>query len=176
MELTTALGLFGGSLAVGFVSGLVPVLNTEAYLLAVAALSPREALVPAVVLTTLGQMIAKSLLYLAGSGAVSSRLLGRRGARVGELKDRLERARAGATAVVFASAATGLPPFYVVSVAAGSLRWSLARFLLVGGSGRLLRADDDGQTTDARDEREPGDLSHHALQACRQRWRILVCV
>jgi len=72
-------------------------------------------------------------------GAVSSRLLGRRGARVGELKDRLERARTGAAAVVFASAATGLPPFYVVSVAAGSLRWSLARFLLVGGTGRLLR-------------------------------------
>jgi membrane protein YqaA with SNARE-associated domain len=41
--------------------------------------------------------------------------------------------------VVFSSALTGVPPFYVVSVAASSLRLSLARFLLVGGSGRLLR-------------------------------------
>jgi membrane protein YqaA with SNARE-associated domain len=84
-------------------------------------------------------MTAKSLLYLAGSGAVSTGFIGRRAARLGELRDRLERARAGAGAIVFASAATGLPPFYLVSLAAGSLRWPLARFLLVGGSGRLLR-------------------------------------
>jgi membrane protein YqaA with SNARE-associated domain len=139
MELTRALGLFGGSLVVGFVSGLVPLLNTEAYLLALAAFATPEALLPAVVLTTLGQMIAKSLLYLAGSGALSPRLIGRHAGRLAELKDRLERTRTGAAAVVFASAATGLPPFYLVSVAAGSVRFSLARFLLVGGSGRLLR-------------------------------------
>jgi membrane protein YqaA with SNARE-associated domain len=139
MELTQALGLLGGSLTVGVVSGLVPLLNTEAYLLAVSAWAPREALLPAVVLTTLGQMLAKALLYLAGSRGASPRLLGRRGARLGQLKARLERARTGAAALVFASATTGVPPFYLVSVAAGSLGWSLARFLLVGGSGRLLR-------------------------------------
>jgi membrane protein YqaA with SNARE-associated domain len=139
MELIGALGLSGGSLVVGFVSGLVPFLNTEAYLLALAAFATPEALLPAVVLTTLGQMIAKALLYLAGSGALSPRLIGRHAGRLGELKGRLERTRTGAAAVIFASAATGLPPFYVVSVAAGSVRFSLARFLLVGGSGRLLR-------------------------------------
>jgi membrane protein DedA with SNARE-associated domain len=40
---------------------------------------------------------------------------------------------------VFASATAGWPPFYLVSLAAGSLRYSLARFVLVGGSGRLIR-------------------------------------
>lgn len=139
MDLTLTLGFSGGSLVVGVVSGLVPVVNTEAYLLALAALAPRDALLPAVALTTLGQMVAKWLLYLAGSGAVGPRLLGNRAARLGALKKRLERAPTGASAVVFASAVTGLPPFYLVSLAAGSLRFSLARFLLVGGSGRLLR-------------------------------------
>jgi hypothetical protein len=59
MELTTALGLFAGSLLFGAVSGLVPFLNTEAYLLAVAAFAPGDRLLPVVVLTTLGQMISK---------------------------------------------------------------------------------------------------------------------
>lgn len=76
MDLTSVLGLFGGSFAVGAVSGLVPLLNTEAYLLGVAALAPRETLLPVVLLTTAGQMASKSLLYVAGSGALSPRLLG----------------------------------------------------------------------------------------------------
>jgi membrane protein YqaA with SNARE-associated domain len=139
MEPMTALGLFVSSLVVGVVSGLVPVVNTEAYLLAVAAFAPHEHLVPVVVLTTLGQMIAKWLLYLAGSGAAGPRWLGARAVRLAELKDRLQRRQTGAAAVVFASATTGWPPFYLVSVAAGSLRFSPACFLLVGGSGRLLR-------------------------------------
>lgn len=139
MELISDLGFSGSSLAVGVVSGLVPVFNTEAYLLIATAFAPSEAVVPVILLTTLGQMIAKSILYLAGGGVVSPRILGRRVARLGEMKERLERARTGASAVVFASAVTGLPPFYLVSMAAGSLRFSFARFLLVGGSGRLLR-------------------------------------
>lgn len=139
MELATALGFLAGSLVIGLVSGLVPVVNTEAYLLAVAAFAPRDRLLPVVVLTTLGQMIAKSLLYFAGSGAMSPRLLGARAARLAEMKNRLESAPTGVAALVFASAAAGWPPFYLVSLAAGSLRYSLARFILVGGSGRLLR-------------------------------------
>jgi membrane protein YqaA with SNARE-associated domain len=128
-----------GSLVVGLVSGLVPILNTEAYLLAVAAFAPSDRLLPVVLLTTLGQMIAKSLLYFAGSGVLSRRFLGARAARLEEVKRRLERAPTGVAALVFASASAGWPPFYLVSLAAGSLRYSLARFVLVGGSGRLLR-------------------------------------
>jgi membrane protein YqaA with SNARE-associated domain len=139
MELAALLGFCGGSFGMGLVSGLVPAVNTEAYLLMVAGLAPRQALVPVVVFVTAGQMLAKGLLYLAGSGAVTSRFLARRVGNLDTLRQRLERARTGASAVVFSSAVTGIPPFYVVSLAAGSLRFSLARFLLVGGSGRLIR-------------------------------------
>jgi membrane protein YqaA with SNARE-associated domain len=139
MELTRVIGYCGGSFAVGLVSGLVPALNTEAYLLMIVALAPRGVVVPAVVFVTLGQMLAKALLYLAGSGALGSRFLSARGERLAGLERRLASMRTGAAAVLFSSALTGIPPFYLVSVAAGSLRYSLARFLLVGGSGRLLR-------------------------------------
>ena len=98
------LGYLLGSLVVGLVSGLVPILNTEAYLLAVAAFAPSDRLLPVVALTTIGQMIAKSLLYLAGSGAMSKRWLGGRAARLEEVKSRLERAPTGVAALVFASA------------------------------------------------------------------------
>jgi membrane protein YqaA with SNARE-associated domain len=55
------------------------------------------------------------------------------------LKRRLEQAPGAAAAVIFTSAVSGLPPFYLVSVAAGALRVSLARFLILGASGRFLR-------------------------------------
>lgn len=139
IELTRAFGLLGASFVVGVVSGLLPVLNTEAFLLAVAVLAPPASLPSAVVLTTAGQMAAKSLLYLSGSGALSLPVLERPMARLVELREKLERRRTGTAAVVFASASTGFPPFYLVSVAAGAMHWPLAGFLLVGGSGRLLR-------------------------------------
>lgn len=41
--------------------------------------------------------------------------------------------------MVFASALTGLPPLYVVSVAAGLGRFPLARFVALTLLGRLLR-------------------------------------
>jgi membrane protein YqaA with SNARE-associated domain len=139
MQLTRLLGYCGGSFAIGLVSGLVPVVNTEAYLLMIAALAPHGAVAPAVVFVTAGQMVAKGLLYMAGSGAVSSRFLTAREGRLAGMRKRLERMQASASAVVFSSAVIGIPPFYLVSVAAGSLRWSLPHFLLVGASGRLVR-------------------------------------
>lgn len=133
-------GILGLSFLIGVGSGVVPVVSIEAYLLAVAAMAPPETLVAALFVTTVGHMVAKCLLYLTGSGAVKLPLLGRRTAGLHELRNRLERRPpAGTTAVVFASATTGFPPFYLVSLAAGSIRWPLGRFLLVGGCGRLLR-------------------------------------
>jgi membrane protein YqaA with SNARE-associated domain len=139
MELAALVGYSVSSLAVGLASGLLPVLNTEAYLLALVALAPRDALPAAVLSVTAGQMAAKGLLYGVGSGAMSARPFRARQARVAALTQRLSTLRVSTAALVFASAVTGVPPFYLVSLAAGSLRYSLARFLLVGGSGRLLR-------------------------------------
>jgi membrane protein YqaA with SNARE-associated domain len=42
-------------------------------------------------------------------------------------------------ALVFASASVGLPPFYIMSVAAGAARMNLAWFIVLGSLGRLIR-------------------------------------
>lgn len=73
------------TLAAAFLSGFLPFVNIEAYLVGAAALLP------------------------------------------------------GAPPLVFTSALTGLPPFYVVSVAAGTLGFRPGPFLLAGFAGRLLR-------------------------------------
>lgn len=138
LGLERLLGFVGASFFVGFSGGLVPVINIEIFLLAAALASPHS-LVAIVVLTAAGQMTAKSLVYLAGKGALSLHVGKRHEARIAALSARFTRRRAAIPAIVFTSAATGFPPFYLVSVAAGSARFSLAEFLLAGGCGHLLR-------------------------------------
>lgn len=136
-EAAGSCGLYAAAIFVGVASGLLPLVNNEAFLLWVAATSPLADLLPVAVFTAFGQMLAKSVLYLVGRGVL--RLPLRFGRKVHELQARLEGRRAGLTGLLFASACGGVPPFYVVSVLAGTLRWSFARFLTVGFCGRVLR-------------------------------------
>jgi membrane protein YqaA with SNARE-associated domain len=126
------------TLAVAAAGGLLPFINVEAWLLGVSALCPGAALVPVVLAASLGQVAAKVLLYRAGGG-MRGWGARHRGARFAGAVQRLDGAAAHATAVVFASALTGVPPFYVVSVAAGVVRFHLPRFLALALVGRLLR-------------------------------------
>ncbi len=123
--------------ATSFLSGFVPLVNVEAYLVGAAALLPACPPLVVILPTTLGQMSAKALLYLAGRGVLGLRLHERE--RVLALARRLEGRRGSSLALVFASALWGVPPFYVVSVAAGVMRLRAADFLLAGLAGRLLR-------------------------------------
>jgi membrane protein YqaA with SNARE-associated domain len=125
------------TLVVSVLSGLVPVIHIETYLLAVAALTPSAAW-PVILITTFGQMVAKVGLYLGGRHGIRP--------HAGRFKDKLERAevalrrhRAGPDVVVLASAFAGFPPFYGVSVMAGVLELPLTRFLLVATPARLAR-------------------------------------
>lgn len=139
MLLARGWSLAGSSFLIGVGSGVVPLFSVEAYLVALAVLAPSGDLMAALLMTTAGHMVAKYVLFLAGSGAVSLPFVEARTGRLRELRARLQERRAGPAAVVLASAATGLPPFYLVSLAAGSLRWPAGLFLLFGGGGRLLR-------------------------------------
>src|SRR5512143_3294299 len=123
------------TLAAAFLSGLVPFVNMEAYLIGAAALLPGAPPLVVVVAAALGQMAAKALLFLGGRGLVSlpSRLRQRASAASARLGGRRP------PALVFTSALTGLPPFYLVSVAAGLLGFRPGPFLLAGFAGRLLR-------------------------------------
>lgn len=118
-------------------SGLIPVVNIEVYLLAVATLT-KGAPLPILLLVTAGQMIAKYILYLSGRGLI--RLPpGRIQGKVQKAKDALESHPRGAGSVVLFSAITGFPPFYGMSLAAGALAMPLPRFLVPATFGRLLR-------------------------------------
>ena len=52
-------------------SGFIPVLNAELYLVAVSAASAPATVVPLILASGLGQMVAKSAMYLAGRGVLS---------------------------------------------------------------------------------------------------------
>ena len=122
---------------IALVSGLIPfVLNIELYVLAVAAFT--NASPTAIVgLTTAGQMLAKYILYLAGQGALNVKWIKR--SAMSKASEAFAHRSGSALTVVGVSSLTGIPPFYGVSLVAGTLRLPLVPFLVVGTIGRIVR-------------------------------------
>lgn len=119
------------------ISGLVPVVNVEVFLLAMAALRKGDPLA-VILLTTAGQMTAKYVLYMSGRGLI--RLPpGRIQGKVEQARKALDEHPSGAGSVVLFSAVTGVPPFYGMSLAAGALAMPLWRFMGISTLGRLFR-------------------------------------
>ncbi len=88
---------------------------------------------------TIGQMIGKVLIYLAGAGAIRLPLRESHKERLATARQKLESSRMGTAPFLFVSAATGWPPFYIVSILAGVLRLGLWIFVISGFLGRLVR-------------------------------------
>ncbi|MEH0931342.1 hypothetical protein [Micromonospora sp. CPCC 205558] len=136
------------ALGYGVASALVPVVNAEAYAV-IAGHRGGHALV-AVVALALGQTVGKLLLFESarrGSGRLARTLAQRRGsgraagraARWTEPIRRWLSRRRTALPTVLVSAAVGVPPLAVVSLAAGTAglrRWEFAVACL---SGRVIR-------------------------------------
>lgn len=137
--LATDLGIYGGTFLVCVVSGLVPIINAELWLIgvtvSVATVSP---LAGVVVMAAAGQMVAKALLYLAARGVVDLPT-GRYHAAVERARDRIAAWKQKPLALLFVSASVGLPPFYVVALLAGALEVGFRAFCLIGFVGRVLR-------------------------------------
>jgi membrane protein YqaA with SNARE-associated domain len=133
----STLALYAATFLMALVSGTIPfVINLEIYLLGVAALSKAPA--PAIVgLATAGQMLAAYILYLAGRGVLAAKFI--RWKRREAAVRAFEKYRAHSFALVAISSVAGIPPFYGVSLAAGTVRFPLARFLIVGIIGRAVR-------------------------------------
>lgn len=132
--LTVWLTTFG----VALLSALVPVVNIEIYLLGASALAPSAFVVPLVIAATAGQMLGKTAMYYMGMGAL--KLPGTRWkVAMEKVNSHMEQHPRMGGALVFASASVGLPPFYIMSVAAGAARMNLAWFIVLGSLGRLIR-------------------------------------
>ncbi|MET7396456.1 VTT domain-containing protein [Dactylosporangium sp. NPDC005572] len=132
----------------GVASALVPVVNAEAY--AVLAGQRAGTAVVAVVALALGQTAGKLLLFEAarrGTGRLARRLARRhrssraraRAARWAEPIRRWLAGRRTGLPTVFVSAAAGVPPLAVVSVAAGTAGLRQWEFAVVCFAGRLIR-------------------------------------
>jgi membrane protein YqaA with SNARE-associated domain len=131
-------GLYLTTYVVGVVSGFVPVVNLEVYLVWVAALTPASQGLAITFLATVGQMTAKTAMYLAGAGIlkISVRKPGKKLQAV-QMKMAQWKHRMGL--FMFSSASLGVPPFYVVSIASGICRVPLQVFIIWGFAGRFLR-------------------------------------
>ena len=137
-ELIAKFGLYVGSLVLGLVSGLVPVVNSELYLLAVSTIATRPALFPIAVLTAPGQMLGKTILFYAGRGVIKIPTR-KYEAKMEAVKQKFERWQNKTDLLIFISAFAGVPPLYVVSVVGGAINVNFARFFVVGMIGRVVR-------------------------------------
>lgn len=134
----TLLQVCGMTFLVSAFSGILPLVSVEACLISASVLSPGLPPLGIVLAAATGQMVAKYALFLGGRGLVRGNL-GRHDARVRAVISRLRAAPRRAASLLFMSALTGMPPFYVVSVAAGAVRFPTAGFFGLGLAGRLLR-------------------------------------
>ncbi len=139
-SIEATVGIYLATLIISVLSGLVPVVNGELYLIAaiVVADDPVVALVLAVIVA-LGQMIAKIGLYYAARGATELGRSTRLGAKLERAQLLARRWQGKPLTLLFVSAVTGLPPFYLVSLLAGLLRIRFGTFLLLGIIGRVIR-------------------------------------
>lgn len=137
-ELIAKVGIYGASFVVGFVSGLVPFVNSEVYLVAVSPMVARPALLPIALLSAAGQMVAKTIIFYAGRGVFKINM-GKIENKIEAVQKKFQAWENKADILMLISASVGLPPFYVVSFVAGALKLHYVRFLIAGIIGRSIR-------------------------------------
>jgi membrane protein YqaA with SNARE-associated domain len=125
--------IFFVALSGALVSSLVPLVNAELLLIGMTLVTPAAAPLLVVVMAA-GQMIGKSVLFFSGGRVARSAMEG------GLARWRLGgRTRHAGAPLIGMSASLGLPPFYLVSIAAPALGIRFPTFLVMGLAGRLLR-------------------------------------
>ncbi len=133
------LGLVATTFGVGIASGAIPVINLEIYLVGVVLVVGGWPMAIALgVACALGQMVSKIGLYHAAHGLS---VLGRKryAGGIDRARALVDRWKDKPLMLVFVSATVGLPPFYIVSLAAGFLNIRLVPYLLIGLAGRTIR-------------------------------------
>ena len=131
-------------------SALVPFLNAEAYISAVAAMAGHQldttlGLWVLAIVAAGGQMVGKTVWYLAGRHALEWPWLARKTAKprwqaaLARWQRRIDGRTWVAALALLVSATFGFPPFAILSVIAGQLRVALPLFLATGMVGRTLR-------------------------------------
>jgi membrane protein YqaA with SNARE-associated domain len=124
--------------ALAIVSALLPWVNAELMLLAVAApMTSAMDLAVIVMAVTAGQVSGKGALYWIARRTPHSPT-GRFGRAVERWRVACDKRAASAQTMMLVSAMFGVPPFFATTVAAGALKIDFGRFLGAAIVGRLL--------------------------------------
>lgn len=131
-------GLYLSCFLLSIGSALMPWLNGEVLLLSFSVFATsRLQLALLVLLASTGQMSGKCILYWLSRRTIPIKK-GRLGNSMNLWKERLERSPSKTIGIVFVSALTGIPPFYVITILSGAFRLHFGRFIAIGIFGRLL--------------------------------------
>jgi membrane protein YqaA with SNARE-associated domain len=130
-------------------SALVPVLNTELYLLGLTTAQPQLPWGWLALTAAIGQVIGKIVFYYAGRGTLvlpprlrrepNRQHAGRWARQLHRFQTISQRRPVWMAGLLLASALTGLPPFAAISMLAGMARVRLVTFLVTGLIGRFAR-------------------------------------
>lgn len=123
--------------AVCVLGSLVPFVNTEIYLLSAVALSPRSFLLPLVIAAAAGQTVGKIAMYYVGRGVLKLPA-GRVQRGLEATQARLEARPMMGKLLFFCSSLVGVPPLYVMAIAAGAVRMNIVFFIVACAVGRFL--------------------------------------
>jgi len=138
----TELALVGGIFLLALIAGFLPLISVELALIAYAATHGSTGLLLALaVAAAAGMMVGKTCFFLGGRSALDwhERRSRPRRLRLPRFLSRATSRPQVAAATVFVSAATGVPPFAVVSPLAGSWRLRLSSFFVMGFAGKSAR-------------------------------------
>ena len=138
LQLLQNIGVFGGTYVVCLVSGFIPIVNAELFLIWISLMISKTEYLPILLLATAGQMTAKVLMFLSGKGVINISKK-RYEKKIGEIEAKMKKWESKIDVFIFLSAFTGFPPFYVVAVLSGMTNVNLVRFCIAGFLGRALR-------------------------------------
>jgi membrane protein YqaA with SNARE-associated domain len=139
-SLRLALGLYGATFAIAFIAGLFPLISIEAFLVAATMLDVEPPVLAVLIaIAAIGHQIAKTVTYYAGAGAFTLPR-GKMRMRIEAAKKHIDRWNQRPKLIMFAAAATGLPPLILLGfIAKPMMSMSIATFTAISMIGRILR-------------------------------------
>jgi membrane protein YqaA with SNARE-associated domain len=138
LQLLSIIGLYGGTYVICLISGFIPLVNAELFLIWISLTISKAEYIPILLLATSGQMTAKALMFLSGRGVISLSKK-RYEKKILKIEAKMKKWETKIDIFIFLSAFLGFPPFYIVSVLSGMTNVNFIRFCIAGLLGRALR-------------------------------------
>ena len=132
------IALLTSAFVASVVSGFIPFVNAEVVVAGAAVAAPPGYMIPVILVCSIGQMLAKVALY-AGMRWLPDRLPAKATERLDRASEKVKKLEEAGLALVLVSAIVGLPPFYLISLAAGAMKLNLTGFAIAGTAGRFVR-------------------------------------